>query len=102
MLNLSLRELKLIAENRDIKGYESMSEDELLSALKEGKRNFDKTKIEEIRKKFNDSRHKFSKSKINKIRREFYEIENKKDLSASRIEEIKENLLELKKKIKKI
>ena len=29
MLNLSLRELKLIAENRDIKDYESMSEDEL-------------------------------------------------------------------------
>ena len=48
---------------------------------------------------FNDSRHKFSKSKINKIRKDFYEIENKKDLSASRLKQIKENLLELEKKI---
>ena len=33
MLNLSLRELELIAENRGIKGYESMSKDRLSSAL---------------------------------------------------------------------
>ena len=57
MLNLSLRELKLISENRDIKGYESMSEDELLSVLKEDERKFDKKLLEEIRKKFNDTRH---------------------------------------------
>ena len=50
MLNLSLKDLELIAENRDIKGYESMSEDELLSARKERERNFDKTRIEEIKK----------------------------------------------------
>ena len=50
MLNLSLRELKLIAKNRDIKGYESMSEDELLSALKESENIFFKPKIEKIRK----------------------------------------------------
>ena len=73
MLSISLKELKLIAKNRDIKGYESMSEDELLSALKESEKNFDKTRIEEIKKKFNGSRHKFSKSKINKVRRDFYE-----------------------------
>ena len=61
MLNLSLRELKLIAENRDLKGYENMSEDELLSALKESERNFDKTRIKGIKKKFNYSSHKFPK-----------------------------------------
>ena len=33
MVNLSLNELKLIAKIRGIKGYESMSEDKLLSAL---------------------------------------------------------------------
>ena len=78
MLNLSLKELKLIAENRGIKGYKSMSEDRLLSALKasqslkESEKNFDDTKpkinfskprIEKIRKEFNESRHKFSKLK---------------------------------------
>ena len=77
MLNLSLRELKLIPENGDIKGYQSISDDELLSALIENERNFDQ-RIVEIRKKFNDSRHKFSKSKINKIRKNLYEIENRK------------------------
>ena len=34
MLNLSLKELKLIEENRGIKGFKSMSEDRLLSAFK--------------------------------------------------------------------
>ena len=100
MLNLSLKELKLIAENRDIKGCKSMSEDSLLSALKaseffkESENNFDSTKpkifffksrIEEIRKKFNESRHKFFRSKINKIKRNLYEIENAKNLSTSKI-----------------
>ena len=33
MLNLSPKELKVIARMRRIKGYKSMSEDELLSAL---------------------------------------------------------------------
>ena len=63
MLNLSLRELKLIPENRDIKGYESMSEDGLLSAPKESERNFDKTTIEEIKKKFNNSSINFLNQK---------------------------------------
>ena len=90
-LNPSSEELeeiaKLLGEKRGIKGYESMSEDTLLSALisskpvKESEKHFDGTKptikfsksrIEEITKKFNESRHNFSKSKINKIRRNLY------------------------------
>ena len=50
-----------------------MSEDRLLSALKDSeslkesdkpKTNFSKERIEKIRKEFNESRHKFSKLKI--------------------------------------
>ena len=33
MLNLSLKELKLLAKNRGIKGYNSMCKDKLLSML---------------------------------------------------------------------
>ena len=108
MVNLSLNELKLISKFRGIKGYESMSEDKLLSALnaseslKESennfadtktKINFSKSRIEEIRKKFIELRHEFSKSKINKFRRNLYEIENKKNLSATKIKEIEKKSL---------
>ena len=78
MLNLSLKELKVIAKMRSIKGYKGMSEDELLSALNLSKTNFSKARIEKIRKKFNESTHKFSKSRINEIRRNLYIIENEK------------------------
>ena len=37
MLNLSTKEVKAIAKIRGIKGYKSMSEDELLSALNSSK-----------------------------------------------------------------
>ena len=58
-MDLSTKELKAIAKIRGIKGYKSMSEDELLSALtsskpvKKGKKqkaNFPKARIEKIRK----------------------------------------------------
>ena len=76
MIKLSLNELKLIRECRGMKGYKSISDDRLLSALKASeslkesennfddtkpKMNFSKSRIEEIRKKFNELRHKFSK-----------------------------------------
>ena len=119
-LNPSSEELeeiaKLLGKKRGIKGYESISEDTLLSALisskpvKESEKNFDGTKpkikfsksrIEEITKKFNESRHNFSKSKINKIRRNLYEIGNKKNLSAPKIKEIEKDLIELEENLSK-
>ena len=110
MLNLPLKEMKLIAENRGIKCYKSMSEDRLLSALKalaslkKSEKNFDDTKpkikfpkprIKKIKREFNESRHNFSKLKINEIRSNLYEIENEKNLFAPKIKEIERHLLEL-------
>ena len=65
MQDLSPNELRLIERIRSIKGYESMSEDELLSALiasksvKESENNFDDTK----------PIINFSKSRTEKIRK---------------------------------
>ena len=104
MLNLSPKELKAIAKIGGIKGYKSMSEDKLLSALtsskpvrkgEKPKTNFSKARIFNKFNEFNESRHKFSKSKINEIRKNLYEIENEKNLFASKIKEIERNLTEL-------
>ena len=83
MLDLSLKELKVIEKMRGIKAYKSMSEDEA----------FSKARIKKIRKEFNESRHKSFKSRMNEIRINLYEIENKKNLSATKIREIKESVL---------
>ena len=94
MLDLSTKELKTIAKIRSIKGYQSMSKDELLRALtlskpvkksEKPKANFSKARIEKVRKEFNESRHKFSRSKIKEIRKNLYEIESEKNLFESKI-----------------
>ena len=61
MINLSVDELRLIAQNRNIRDYENKSESLIkeLSKLKP-KIKIDKKKLEEIRKDFNELRHKFS------------------------------------------
>ena len=50
MLNLSLKELKVIAKNRGIKGYKNMSKDKLLSMLNTPKPVKEKKTIKNIRK----------------------------------------------------
>ena len=60
-----------------------------------------KARIEKIRKEFNESGHKFSKSKINEIRKNLYEIENEKNLFASKIKEIERKLTELEENLSK-
>ena len=115
-LGLSLPDLQAISKVRDIKGYESMSEGELLSVItpskkakkkkkaKKGKKpktSFSKAKLEKIRKEFNESGYKFSKLKIKEIRENLYKIENEKNLSESRIKEIEKNLNELEENLSK-
>ena len=86
MLNLSLNELKLVAKNRGIKGYKSMSKEKLLSVFSEpgsagSEKKFDDKRLKRIRKDFSESRYKFSKSKINEIKRSLYDIKNQNNLS---------------------
>ena len=61
MINLSLKELKLIAKSRDIKDYKDKSEKDLIKILSEPKTKIDlsKNKIKEIKKDFSELRHRF-------------------------------------------
>ena len=90
MINFSLEELKIIEKLRKVKAYKYKPKDELIKILSEP---YPKISIEKIRKKFCESRDRF-KSKIKEIRRNLYEIENKKNLSTTKIKEIEKNLLE--------
>ena len=89
MLNLSLDELKVIAKKGGIKGYKSMSEDDLIRILSEPKTKskLSKKRIKDIREDFNKLRDRFLKPKIKEIRKNLYEIENKKNLSKPKIKD---------------
>ena len=78
MIILSLKELRLIAESRNIKDYKNKSEKDLIKILNESKPkiNLSKNKIKEIKKIFNKLRYRFSKSKMNEFRRSLYNIKN--------------------------
>ena len=63
LLNLSLNELKLIAEHRNISDYENKSAKDLIKALRgsKPKLGIKKNKLKEIKEDFYNLRHKFSK-----------------------------------------
>ena len=104
MINLSLDELKLIAQSRNISDYENKSEKDLVKALSKPKLKpkpkikirINKKKLEEIKKDFNELRYKFSKKEIDKQKKAFYDVKNYKHLSESEIEEVRENFNKLK------
>ena len=64
MLKLTLNKLKQFEKMREIKGYKSMSEERLISSIKESEpvkeseKNFDDARIEKIKKYFNELRDK--------------------------------------------
>ena len=64
-LNLSLNELRLIAEHRNISDYENKSAKDLIKALRgsKPKLGIKKNKLKEIKEDFYNLRHKFSKKK---------------------------------------
>ena len=101
MINLSLNELKLIAENRSVEGYENKSKENLIKMLSEPRSiiNLSKKKIKEIEKDFPELRHKFSKSESSKFRKGFYDIKIQRNLSTPEIKEIEKNLIELEKSL---
>ena len=101
IINLSLNELKLIAQSRNISDNESKSKKDLIEELSKPKPNIrikiNKKKLEEIRKDFYELRHKFSRKEADKYRKAFYVIKNYKHLSESEIKGTGKNLNELKK-----
>ena len=101
MTILSLKELKLITESKNIKDYKNKSENDLLKILDESKPkiNLSKNKVKEIKKDFNKLRYGFSKSKTNEFRRSLYNIKNQNNFSIPEIKETEKNLLELEKSL---
>ena len=103
MINLSLDELRLIAQIRNIRDYENKSKKDFIKALSEPKPKpkpkiiINKKKLEKIRKDFNELRHKFSKKGIDRYRKAFYVIKNYRHLSISEIKKTSKNLTKLKK-----
>ena len=73
MINLSLDELRLIAQNRNIRDYENKSEKDMIKALGEAKPKIRiaKKKLDEIRKNFYELRPKFSKKEVDKYAKSF-------------------------------
>ena len=101
-LNLSLNELRLIAEHRNIIDYENKSAKDLIKALR-GSRprlGIKKHKLKEIKEDFYNLRHKFSKKDADKYRKFFYDIKNYRHLSELEIEEIKKKFNKLEKSFK--
>ena len=102
MINLSLDELRLVAQIRNISNYENKSKKDLIKALSEPqpkpepKPKIMNKKFEEIWKDFNEFRHRFSKKEIDRYRKAFYDIKDYKHLSISEIKKASKNLTKLK------
>ena len=90
-LNLSLNELRLIAEHRNISDYENKSAEDLIKALRgpKARLGIKKNKFKKIKENFHNLRHEFSKKDVDKYRKLFYDIANHRHLSELEIKEKK-------------
>ena len=102
-LNLSLNELRLIAEHKNISkrfdkenklinhkfNYENNSAKDLIKALRRSRPwlEIKKNKLKEIKEDFYNLKHKFSKRDADKYRKLFYDIKNYRHLFELEIEE---------------
>ena len=100
MINLSLHEIKQIAEIRGVNDYENKSEEDLIRILSKPRpiTSPPKKKIKKIENR--ELRHKFSKSEIRKFRKKFHNIKTQRSLSAPEIRVIKRSLIELEESLK--
>ena len=100
-LNLSLNELRLIAEHRNISEYENKSAKDLIKALRVSRPRLGikKNKLKEIIEDFYNLRHKFSKKDADKYRKVFHDIKNYRHLSEIEIEKIRKNFNKLDKSL---
>ena len=100
-LNLSLNELRLMAEHRNISDYENKSAKDLIKALR-GSRSrlgIKKNRLKEIKEDFHYLRHKISKKDADKYRKLFYDIKNYRHLSEIEIQETRKNFNKLEKSL---
>ena len=99
MLNLSLNELRLIAEHRNISDYENKSAKDLIKALRRSKLKLGikKNELKEIKEGLYNLRHDFSKRDADKYRKLFYDIKNFRHLSEQEIKEIRKTFNKLEK-----
>ena len=99
MLNLSLNELRLIAEHRNISDYENKSAKDLIKALRRSKLKLGikKKELKEIKEDLYNLRHDFSKRDADKYRKLFYDIKNFRHLSEQEIKEIRKTFNKLEK-----
>ena len=100
-LNLSLNELRLIAEHRNISDYENKSAKDLIKALRGSRPRLaiKKDKLKEVKEDFYNLRHKFSKKDEDKYRKPFYDIKNYRNFSELEIEEIRKKFNKLEKSL---
>ena len=100
-LNISLNELKLIAEHKNINDYEDKSAKDLIKALRDSRPRpgIKKNKLKEIKEDFYNSRHKFSEKNAEKYRKLFYDTKNYRHLSELEIEEMRKKFNKLEKSL---
>ena len=87
MMNLSLDELRIIAQIRNISDYQNKSKEDLIKAVSEPEPDtkpnpepepepkiemkFNRRRLKKLRKDFDELRHKFSKTEIDEYRKAF-------------------------------